>query len=116
MQNMAMASVAAFLTQLPELLVWLAGIGWAIFRWQYHPKVSRLTLIALIGMILLTTISGFLAAWLPFWLIQSGMSSGQMGMVLGGMRILQVILGAVIWTVVLVAIFGWRRCEKAEAG
>jgi hypothetical protein len=37
-----------FLVRLPLFLLWLVGIGIAVFRWRVHPRVSVSVIIGLI--------------------------------------------------------------------
>jgi hypothetical protein len=105
---MAFSAVSSCLTQLPLLLVWLVGIVLAVTRWQRHPKVSLLALIALVLALLETILNGLLSVWLPMMLTEQGMDSMQIGTVFGVWRFISSIVGAVIWGLVLAAIFRWR--------
>ena len=105
---MVFSAVSSCLTQLPVILIWLVGIVLAVTRWQRHPKVSLLALIALVLALLETIVNGFLSVWIPVMLTEQGVSTAQMGTVFGIWRFISSIVGAVIWGLVLAAIFRWR--------
>jgi hypothetical protein len=105
---MAFSAVSSCLTQLPLLLVWLVGIVLAVARWQRHPKVSLLALIALVLALLETILNGFLSVWIPVMLTEQGMTSMQIGTAFAIWRFVASLVGAVIWGLVLAAIFRWR--------
>jgi hypothetical protein len=106
--DVILPTLSTYLFQLPLFLVWLAGIILAIMRWQRHPRVSLLVLIALILILIETIINSFLGIWIPLMLSQQGATPGQMGTILAIWRLFASILGAVTWGLVLVAVFGWR--------
>lgn len=106
--SIAFSAVSSCLPQLPLILVWLVGIVLAVTRWQRHPKVSMLALIALILTLLETIVSNFLSIWLPIMLTEQGTSATQIGTIFGVWRFIASLVGAVIWGLVLAAIFRWR--------
>ena len=106
--GIAISAVSSCLPQLPLFLVWLVGIVLAVTRWQRHPKVSMLALIALVLTLLETIISNFLSIWLPIMLTEQGTSATQIGTIFGIWRFIASLVGAVIWGLVLAAIFRWR--------
>jgi hypothetical protein len=102
------STVSSCLPQLPLLLVWLVGIVLAVTRWQRHPKVSLLALIALVLALLETILNGFLSMWIPVMFTEQGMTPAQIGTAFAVWRFIASIMGAVVWGLVLVAIFRWR--------
>ncbi|MEM8530782.1 MAG: hypothetical protein AAGF95_08060 [Chloroflexota bacterium] len=93
----------------PLFLVWGVGLIVAFLRWQRHPRVSLLLVIAIIGLGLDTIIGTILTTWLPMAYMQSGWDVEQLGLVLGLVGILRTLLGAVFWGLILVAVFSARQ-------
>lgn len=92
----------------PIFLVWGVGLVIALLRWQRHPRVSLLLVIAIIGLGFDTIIGTVLTTWLPMAYMQSGWEVEQLGWVLGFVGILRTLLGAVFWGLILVAVFSGR--------
>ena len=97
------------LIQTPVFLVWGVGLVVAFLRWQRHPRVSLLLVIAIIGLGLDAIIGTTLTTWLPMAYMQSGWDIEQLGWVLGSFGILRTLLGAVFWGLILVAVFSARQ-------
>lgn len=91
--------------QLPILLIWIVGIGLAVSRWKRHPQVSRLALIGLSGLLILTIISSVTSALL---LPLVGRGEVEQG-VFVGVNLGLSLLRTVMWGLVVTAVFGWRR-------
>ena len=94
---------AVNLFHIPLFLVWIVGIVYAVKNWGKHPKISKLTSIALILFLLMTTLQNTM---LP--LLIRFLSSSQLGPVFLGIRIVSILLSTVLWIFVLVAIFSER--------
>ena len=102
--------IGVFLVQLPVLLIWLVGLALALARWQRHPKVSRLALIAFVGFLLSSTID-YLTTLMPITLVEQGWNFDQVGIAMAIVGLTKSVIAAVLWGLVLAAIFGWRRQE-----
>jgi hypothetical protein len=108
MENLT-SILSVFIVDIPIVLVWLIGIILAIVFWNQHPRVSLLSLIALIGLMILTLVGTFLNVWLPMNLDKSGWTVTQMGIRLGIFGFISSLLSAGFWGLLLAAIFGWRK-------
>ena len=95
-------------TRAPLYLVWLAAIILAIVRWSRHPRVSLATVLAVVALWAVSLSVSFLDVWLPFSLRAKGMSMVQVSRVYLAIAIVNSILQAGCWGVLLFAIFGWR--------
>ncbi len=108
-------SLSVLLFQLPVYLTWLAGIVAAIITWKKHAKVSLLTVIAL-GLSLLHSVVGtFVSVWLPMSLLQRGVPSDRIGMLMGINGMVGTLLNLVVWVLILIAVFGWRKSQETQA-
>jgi hypothetical protein len=58
-------TLSFFVRRLPMFLLLVAAIVFAIVRWSRHPRVSLLTIIALVFFIVEFTIYATVLAWLP---------------------------------------------------
>ena len=92
----------------PLYLVWLAAIVLAIVRWSRHPRVSLATVLAITALWAVSLSVSFLDMWLPLDLRARGMSMVQLSRVYAAISIVNSILQAGCWGVLLFAIFGWR--------
>lgn len=103
------SSLGNLLTQLPVILVWLAGFIFAVTRWQRHPKSSlflTLALLILAGLMLFNSILGIA---LPQYMMQQDIPASQMGIVFTARSILSAIVSAIAWILVLLAVFSERE-------
>lgn len=103
--NRFAAALPLYLGQLPIYLIWLAGIVLSVMYRRKYPKVSLLAGIAFVVLLISSLISNYLAMWLPFVLIGSPNRST----ILAINALVQSLIQAVAWGLVLVAIFGRRR-------
>jgi hypothetical protein len=108
MEETMISTLAQYLIQIPVLLVWLAGIVLSIVHWRKHSRVSLLTLIAIVAFLVQSLVGNALTLWLPITLMERGWAAGQMGVIFAAMGIVQSLVSAVLWGLLLVAIFGWR--------
>jgi hypothetical protein len=96
-----------FLTQLPEIVVWLAGIALALVRWRHGPRASTLMLLALSLLLTLRLVGGYVMAQLPL-LLGGGQGAPPerqfLAFTLAGCG--QSLIAAVAWMMVLGAVFG----------
>ncbi len=111
----AFPTIASYLIQLPLFLVWLAGLILAVVFWKRHPRVSLLAVIALAGFLLVTAANIFLNLWLGLGLDRLGLSPAQIGLVYLVRNIVDGLLAAGLWGLVLAAIFAWRKQPQPPA-
>ena len=104
---MSPQELLSYLPALPMYFVWLIGGIVALVRWHRHPRVSLIMLIATALFIssLLLNVVGF--RWVNQALVR-GWSTGDAMYVLTGLRIIVSLLNAAAYTLLLVAVFGWR--------
>jgi hypothetical protein len=93
----------------PVLLVWIVGIGLAASRWQRHPRVSALATVALARAMLLTLGNVGFTVSLPF--MARTQNVGQIGLLSTVVGVVTFVVDAVLWGLVLAAIFGWRKTD-----
>jgi hypothetical protein len=93
------------------LLVWLAGIVIALITWKKHPRVSLLAVVALAILLILNLVGSALNMLLPLYLQQSGVGFSQIGIINIARGIVQALVVALAWSLILAAMFGWRKAE-----
>ncbi len=104
--------IPVILVQLPLYLVWLVGIILAIAFWRRHPRVSLLTIIALV-LFLLEGISGLAFTLATPFLVRGAIANY---MALNGiLSVVQGIVSLIAWIILLVALFGWRQEAAKQA-
>lgn len=104
-------TLVTYLIQLPLLLVWLVGIILAGVYWRRNPVVSLLALVAISMLFLESLVATYLNLWLPVMLSQRGWGAGRIGTFLAAKGLLQSVMSAVAWGLLIAAIFGWRKAE-----
>jgi hypothetical protein len=102
-------TLTVYLTQLPVILVWLIGLVLSLVYWRRHPTVSLLAIVAIVGFLITSLIGTYLSVWLPLILQERGWSIGQIGMLLTARSIIGSLVSAVLWALLLAAIFGGRN-------
>lgn len=103
------AMMTNYALQFPVWLAWLAGLIVAVRFWRQHPRVSLVTVIALVLLLVLSVISTFVSLWLPLTLVKQGVASTMVGTILGSINFVIRLLEGVAWGLILIAIFGWRQ-------
>lgn len=101
--------LTALAFRLPLFLAWLVGIVLSIVFWKRNPKVSLLTLIAILLMACISTISTIASSAAPMMAEQFGMRVSQIGYIFGVTNIITIVAETISWGLVLGAIFGWRK-------
>ena len=102
------ALFTSMLFNIPLLMVWGGIAVVAVTRWQRHPRVSLLTIIAILIMSIQLIINSSLTV-LPVILIDQGISSDQVSAVFIAARVGQICVGSVAWILFGIALFGWRN-------
>ena len=103
---MIQAILASLLDNSPFFIVWLVGIILAVVRWQKHPRLSLLAIIVFLLFIVCHTITTIVGIALPVLAYQTHMSFTTVGMI---NLALSLVLFIPLWSLLLWAIFGWRR-------
>lgn len=98
-----------YVVQAPAFLVWLAGLVVALALWRRHPRVS---LFAALGL-LLAAVRAVVAPWIDYWIRNSGLGLTQIGIRFAVLNVVSAVISAAAWTLVLIAVFGWRSKRQA---
>jgi hypothetical protein len=97
--------------QSPILLVWLAGFGLAVLRWQRHPKVSLLTVIAIVLYFVGASGNAVAGRWLVVALRNFGWTmQGTLGTAI--ISFVMAVIKAAGWALLFAAVFGWRSGQS----
>jgi hypothetical protein len=99
--------------QSPLLLVWIAGLVLALVRWQRDRRTAILIGIVCAISIVDLLIATYLTVMLPIIVVQRGGSAAQIGVVFGIIGAVRSALHAVLWAMVLFAVFGRRKTDDA---
>jgi hypothetical protein len=101
--------------QLPVLIVLLVGLILAIVRWRKDPRISLLTLLAIVLVAGITIIGVFTNSVLPYILYDNtDLDYSTIGIIFSVVSVVFNIGTAVSWVLLLIALFGKRK-EKASA-
>jgi hypothetical protein len=111
MGEVVLASLGQYLIRIPVFLVWVVGIVLAVITWSKHAKVSLLTIIAIVTFGVLGLISNTLSVWLPLRMHDYGWTPSRIGMILTVVGVVQSLVSAVLWGLLIAAIFGWRSAK-----
>lgn len=101
-------------TQLPVLAVMIGGIIFAVSNWQKHPRVSRLTAIALGVLVALNVVGTILAFWLPITVYRESNSGAALGLTLAIIGFVESLVAAGAWVLLLIAVFKGRSEVEAS--
>ena len=103
--TLATVALSSLLPQLPTIGVMIAGLIIAIVRWQEHPRVSALLVIALS----LQIASSIITPLITTLLIANDTSTSQRGILFAVVGLSNGLLHAVLIGLMLWAAFGWRN-------
>jgi hypothetical protein len=98
--------------QLPQLLVYLVGVVLSLVFWGRHPKVSGLTLVAMILLILTSVVSAGVYIWLPRYFFEHHYSRSNEGSVYAMVNMVIGVVRAVGLGICLAAVFSMRSGES----
>lgn len=107
------AAASSLLLRTPLLIVYGVALGYAVVRWDKHPQVSLLVVLAVAGLALQLVAGTLLTTWLPLQMRASGKSANEIGAFFSLYGIVSGLLGAGCWAMVVAAIFGWREQRLA---
>ena len=97
------------MTQLPVILVWIVGVILALFYRKRYPKISLMALAAIVIVFVNSAAGAILNLYLALTLQARGWSANQTSLVSTAGVIVQSLIAAVAWGLVLAAIFGERN-------
>ena len=100
--------VTGLLGRLPLMLVWVAGIVFAVMYWKKHPRASLYTTIACSVELIQSVVWVPLSVMLPQMVSQGRLPASQMGLVFGIVGAADGVISVGAWVLVLLAIFGRR--------
>lgn len=98
----------------PLIITWAVGIVIAVMRWQRHPRVSQLVVIALGVLIVAAVLNLTLNVLLPQILMRSGGDATTLGVVFTITGAIFSLIQTVCWAMILVALFGWRNTQEVK--
>src|SRR5262249_7792738 len=90
-------------------LAYLAGIVVSLVSLRRHRAVAFLTLLVATLLLARLIASDIVFTILPLRLFENGWSFGRADNLLPGLAIFNSFLGAGLWVLLLIAVFGWRR-------
>jgi hypothetical protein len=105
-------TLTAYLGMLPYAIVWVIGIVLSLVYWRRHPRVSRLTLVAMVGFLITSFISTYLRIWLPVRVQERGLSTVHLGNAYTIINVVSSLVSAGLWVMLLSALFG--RSSRRE--
>jgi uncharacterized membrane protein YfcA len=112
MDSTALISVASsLLTRLPLLIVYGVAIGYAVVRWDKHPQVSLLVVLAVAGLTLQLVVGTFVSTWVPMRLRAAGRTTSDLAAFYSLYGVVSGVLSAGFWGMVVAALFGWRPSQ-----
>jgi len=89
-------------------MIWLVGAILSIVYWRRHPKVSRLTLIAIAIFLVESLLSTYAMIYMPAMSRERGLTNVQLSLYYLLYTIVASLMQAVAWGFILAAIFGRR--------
>ncbi len=99
----------ALIAQLPEFIAWFAGLVLALVNWRRHPRAAPLIVLAMLILITLRLVAGYVTNLLPVLLGgPAGPTAAQLGAALTLSACAQSAIAATAWAMVLAAVFGRR--------
>jgi len=102
---------SVLIVQIPLIIVWLFGIIIAIARWKKHPQISLLSIIAITGLLFLSVAGNFLGVWLPVMLRTNNWNINRIGVINAAVGFVRSLLAAILWGLLLAAIFSKRNSK-----
>jgi hypothetical protein len=109
MDSLLTATLVTLAMYLPLYITWLVGLILAIVKWKKIPKVSLLTVIAIVTLFLVNMAGTIFSMMYPYTAHQNGISTAQIGIVTTVVGIINILITTTCWGLLLAAIFGWRK-------
>lgn len=113
--GMLFPALATLAARLPMYVVWIVAIALAVSRWERHRTVSLLVLISVVVELVLSVVGILVAMALPTWMLREGMASSQVGTAMSVVGLVQSLISAVCWGLVIGAVFIDRRRGSSES-
>lgn len=109
-EETTLALLSSLAGQVPLLLVYFAGIGWAIYRWKEMPRPALLLTIGLTLFILLAFLSTA-TSFVPLMIMDNGGDVGDTASIMSGLACISTLVAAVASALVVWAVFADRSEE-----
>jgi hypothetical protein len=93
---------------LPLLLVWLAGIVFAVVRWNRHPRVSALV-VAGLSIFVISIFFGVLVSLMPAFIHSRGVPFALATNIVSALNLLLTLARILGWGLILAAVFANRN-------
>jgi hypothetical protein len=104
----ALEILSSLASRLPLFIVWIVALVLAVARWERHPNVSLMVVLA-VGVLMLT---GIVGAILPFTLMRdTSQDVATRATFLSAIYFGLTVFAAGGWGLLLAAIFGWRNAS-----
>lgn len=100
--------------QIPIYIAWLVGVILAVVNWKKHAKVSLLAVIAMVLLFIQSVAGSVLSVWLPMNLMKQGVPSARIGMLMAINSAVGMLIHLIVWVLILIAIFGWRKAQEPQ--
>jgi hypothetical protein len=113
--NLFLPALLNYLNLFPLLLVWIAGIVIAIFFWRKHPVVSMLVVIAMGTLLIERFVRIYMSYWIPYQVNHYRLSAPQSTFLGRSVNLIEALINAGAWSIVLIALFGWRKSSGLVA-
>jgi hypothetical protein len=110
--DIVVAMFSMLLGQLPQMIIWLVGVGLALMHRERVPRRARLALIAFTGFLILAVAAAFINSYFTFMLMGSGPT--QVAAALAASNIVLAIISAGLWILLLMALFGGEKVETVS--
>ena len=106
--------VRAYLFQMPYYAVWIIGICLCLSRWQRHPKVCAVAMVGFSLLFVESLIGTLFSSYLLPQMLRG--SDGRDIWTYYLVWIIRSVIRAGFWSLILVAIFGWRDNGRYDMG
>ena len=108
--ELVFAAVISYISQYFFIgLVWIVAAVLSLSRWRQHPRVSQLTLAALLIFFADSIAGPFAGFFLPSMLHESSPGIGIPSLYYGFLGLLSSVIQAVAWSLIVAAIFSQRQ-------
>ena len=93
----------------PLLLLLVGGTGFAIVRWKLHPRVSLMTILALVTCLVETVVFSILYYWFPRYLFNLRLSAAMIDTIESALLVVDDFLFAAVLILLVAAAFTGRN-------
>ncbi len=106
--NYLLPALFGLLAYIPVLGIWSIGCALALKNRKAFPQAAKAALIAFVLLIVSQLCSALVRILLPLLMHDQGYSNTQIGYLAAANNLLNILLSAIAWVLILAAIFGWR--------